>query len=437
MTNNRTTNHVMGVVGVAMLLATFAGQAQAQLQNASFETPDASGLGFANWTAFNNVTPELSIAQSGSASARLGGNFTGAFNVSGVFQNVPATAGQVMRARMFFQNPVGDPLGAGNFAVLNVEFFNEANNVIAVETVQAINADTPTGVWTLVTNDAIAPCDTASARIVPLFIQGPQLLGGSVLIDTASLAANGTADTFFVRNPGFEVEGYLPGWVTFGNAFREFQFTRTGTGAIKFFGNFNAPFNASGAYQVFCVEGGQSYTLSAWAGTPANDALRGGDFALLNIEVFDASGAPINAYPDPNNPGNSVNFTSVVAIAPDAPPGVYRQAINTTVMPANAAKARAVLLHLQPSATAGGGSSWFDDVSFVRDTTTPACDSIDFNADGLFPDDSDLVDFLSVLAGGPCSNDPDCSDIDFNNDNLFPDDSDLVSFLRVLAGGDC
>jgi hypothetical protein len=65
------------------------------------------------------------------------------------------------------------------------------------------------------------------------------------------------------------------------------------------------------------------------------------------------------------------------------------------------------------------------------------CDSIDFNNDGLFPDDSDLVDFLNVLAGGTCSNDPNCNDIDFNNDGLFPDDNDLVAYLSVLAGGGC
>jgi hypothetical protein len=63
-----------------------------------------------------------------------------------------------------------------------------------------------------------------------------------------------------------------------------------------------------------------------------------------------------------------------------------------------------------------------------------ACDSIDFNNDGLFPDDTDLIEFLRVLAGGGCS---DCSDLDFNNDGLFPDDSDLIDFLRVLAGGEC
>jgi hypothetical protein len=68
--------------------------------------------------------------------------------------------------------------------------------------------------------------------------------------------------------------------------------------------------------------------------------------------------------------------------------------------------------------------------------STVGCDSIDFNADTLFPDDNDLVAFLTVLAGGDCPTSA-CGDIDFNNDGLFPDDSDLVSFLTVLAGGNC
>jgi hypothetical protein len=64
----------------------------------------------------------------------------------------------------------------------------------------------------------------------------------------------------------------------------------------------------------------------------------------------------------------------------------------------------------------------------------PVCDSIDFNGDGLFPDDQDTVDFLYVLAGGACSTST-CGDLDFNNDGLFPDDQDLADFLTVLAGG--
>jgi hypothetical protein len=69
------------------------------------------------------------------------------------------------------------------------------------------------------------------------------------------------------------------------------------------------------------------------------------------------------------------------------------------------------------------------------------CDPIDFNRDGLYPDDTDLVDFLSVLAGNPCPTPTDPSsppcDIDFNNDGLFPDDSDLLAMLTSLAGGTC
>ncbi|HEX2838825.1 MAG TPA: hypothetical protein VHN77_11955, partial [Phycisphaerales bacterium] len=73
---------------------------------------------------------------------------------------------------------------------------------------------------------------------------------------------------------------------------------------------------------------------------------------------------------------------------------------------------------------------------------TPACDPIDFNADTLFPDTTDITDFLTVFSGGVCSDqlptDPPCNtDIDFNNDGLFPDTDDITVFLRVFSGGQC
>jgi hypothetical protein len=77
----------------------------------------------------------------------------------------------------------------------------------------------------------------------------------------------------------------------------------------------------------------------------------------------------------------------------------------------------------------------FDDLRVLGvECNLPACDTIDFNNDGLFPSDEDLVTFLQTLAGNAC---PTCNDIDFNNDGLFPSDEDLVVFLRVLAGGGC
>ena len=38
----------------------------------------------------------------------------------------------------------------------------------------------------------------------------------------------------------------------------------------------------------------------------------------------------------------------------------------------------------------------------VEVTVVPACDSVDFNNDGIFPDDQDVVAFFRVLAGGQC-----------------------------------
>jgi hypothetical protein len=65
---------------------------------------------------------------------------------------------------------------------------------------------------------------------------------------------------------------------------------------------------------------------------------------------------------------------------------------------------------------------------------TLGCDDIDFNNNGVFPEDQDITDFFAVLAGASC---PTCNDIDFNNNGVFPEDQDVVDFFNVLAGGTC
>lgn len=62
------------------------------------------------------------------------------------------------------------------------------------------------------------------------------------------------------------------------------------------------------------------------------------------------------------------------------------------------------------------------------------CDSIDFNRNGVFPEDDDVITFLSVLAGEACAS---CGDIDFNNNDVFPEDQDVIDFFMVLSGGAC
>ena len=64
------------------------------------------------------------------------------------------------------------------------------------------------------------------------------------------------------------------------------------------------------------------------------------------------------------------------------------------------------------------------------------CDSIDFNNNFVFPEDQDIIDFLTVFAGGVCSTAV-CNDIDFNNNDIFPEDQDVIDFFNVLAGSTC
>jgi hypothetical protein len=68
--------------------------------------------------------------------------------------------------------------------------------------------------------------------------------------------------------------------------------------------------------------------------------------------------------------------------------------------------------------------------------STGYCDPIDFNRNGVYPEDEDVIDFFDVLAGAPCPYAGIC-DIDFNNNTVFPEDADVIAFFDVLAGGGC
>ena len=70
----------------------------------------------------------------------------------------------------------------------------------------------------------------------------------------------------------------------------------------------------------------------------------------------------------------------------------------------------------------------------------PACDSIDFNRNEVFPEDQDVIEFFAVLAGADCPyvlQPGEVCDIDFNNNAVFPEDQDVIDFFAVLAGGEC
>jgi hypothetical protein len=183
----------------------------------------------------------------------------------------------------------------------------------------------------------------------------------------------------------------------------------------------------------------------AWGSGSGIDIVPTGGTQSSFITVLDADGEAIVTwlqYAGANGPMGVLATKLTSAGNPAWTPANLQVATNTT----QKGRLSAARMSDQPYvvATWQDGDLGSQDVRAMRfafDGTlgvpTPTCNSIDFNADGLFPADNDLVDLLSVLAGGACSNDPNCNDIDFNNDGLFPDDNDLIAFLRVLAGGDC
>jgi hypothetical protein len=93
---------------------------------------------------------------------------------------------------------------------------------------------------------------------------------------------------------------------------------------------------------------------------------------------------------------------------------------------------------VDPTAVSGNQASVdeaYNVALFVGNITPIAgCDTIDFNNNGVFPEDQDVIDFFDVLAGGTCVP---CNDIDFNNNGVFPEDQDVIDFFNVLAGAEC
>jgi hypothetical protein len=73
----------------------------------------------------------------------------------------------------------------------------------------------------------------------------------------------------------------------------------------------------------------------------------------------------------------------------------------------------------------------------VSDTFTVRGIDIDFNNNGVFPEDQDVIDFFSTLAGGVCvgATFVTCDSIDVNVNGIYPEDADVVAFFTNLAGG--
>lgn len=164
------------------------------LGNPGFETPDASGgdvggVG-APWTAFGNNFTSAAVASEGTQSQKMFGNFSGGFNVSGVFQSFPASENDVFEMSVDALHMSGDPMiGVGapddNWVVQKIAFFNAGAVEIGAAESTILDGTYSTDTWHpsgLI--QGVAPPNTVEVQALLLYLQ-PAFDGGAAFLDNA------------------------------------------------------------------------------------------------------------------------------------------------------------------------------------------------------------------------------------------------------------
>ncbi len=159
--------------------------------NASFEQTGTGGQRFQSWTNFGNVFSDGLLARTGTAAAKMFGNWSGPYNATGVFQDFPAHPNQAWTGSAWAATASTDRMQPSNFAAINIEWHDAANNLISFITTQAADAATTPDVWHQAVVSGVAPAGTVTARIVLLHIQGPEQGGGAVWWDDVLFAPSG------------------------------------------------------------------------------------------------------------------------------------------------------------------------------------------------------------------------------------------------------
>jgi len=150
---------------------------------------DDNGGSFDGWSKFGNSFVETISPLSGTSHAKMFGNFTGGFNVTGVFQPFSAAPGDVFGLDGFSRHNSDDSIaGTGNTLVMKIAFFDAptGGNEIGGNERTILDASSPQDVW--LNNQevfATAPAGTQRAEALFLFLQ-PGTEGGSAFVDDAS-----------------------------------------------------------------------------------------------------------------------------------------------------------------------------------------------------------------------------------------------------------
>jgi len=334
---------------VASLALVATSHAQNVLQNPSFESEGAEAFG---WTTFGNVFRERVIPVTGEYSIKLFGNFTGDVNYSGLTQVVPAAGGQEWTIGITGTNASFDAMQGGNRGLIKIEFLSAGGEVLGSSETDVVTAATPVDQRVEASVSTAAPGGTTQARLIILFEQQADGLGGAAFFDdfTASILGVGPV---VVANHSFESSGggVIAGWNYFGNAARTTLAPRTGAANLTL-----TTGTTSGVFQEFAALPGSQWQGSVWSIiSTANSPMLLPDYVVMNIEWRDE----VN---------NLLSFETVLVADGFSPADEYREAQISGTAPEGTRHVRFVLLYYSSS---GGGSLQIDDASFENTFSPP------------------------------------------------------------------
>ncbi|HEY8240413.1 MAG TPA: glycoside hydrolase family 16 protein [Kiritimatiellia bacterium] len=181
----------MGTWAALVLASTAVCQAQLYsnvLVNPGFESGTAD-TNVTGWYRFNNCYRYADpVAHSGTYAMAAWGNWypPASWNASGLYQQYPASEGQVWEASVWGR--VNGSVTGAAFGTLIIELYNaQTNNIFSRTCARRIDAATPTGTWFQITGKVRATRNTAFIRVIPAFLQSPAFEGGAVWLDDAAL----------------------------------------------------------------------------------------------------------------------------------------------------------------------------------------------------------------------------------------------------------
>ncbi len=169
--------------------------------------PGFENAGQANWTAFNQNVYVLNgtglTPHGGTNAVKVYGQFSGAENYTGFFQDTACQAGAAFSAEGWALTPSTDALAGGNSAWMELSFRGVSDNILALYRSTLLTAASPRDAWirllitnrldtvtyatVAATNRLVAPVGAVIARIQGTFRQPTGYDGGAAWFDDAAL----------------------------------------------------------------------------------------------------------------------------------------------------------------------------------------------------------------------------------------------------------